>query len=335
MYLGEQKVTDTIISTVSYDSKTIENKKYPDIISAIETRNHAKVTWLNIDGLHDVEIVAAAGEAYNIHPLLLEDILNTDHRPKVEEFEDHLFVSLKMISVNANQNDIDSEQLSLILGKNWLISFQEQEGDVFDSIRERLRDNKGLLRQKGADYLLYRMIDTVVDHYFFVIEHIVDKGEALEKAVLESSSPEMLHKIQQHKKELMNLKRAIFPLREIASTLLKEDNVLIEKPTLRYFRDVYEHIVHMNDSLESSRETAANIMDLYLSGVNNKMNEVMKVLTMISTVFIPLSFVVGLYGMNFDNIPELHYHYGYFAVWGFFIVAVSAMIYFFKHKKWL
>jgi magnesium transporter len=326
MYLGEQKVAKTLISTVSYDVKSVAETKHADLVSAIKSRDRSKLTWLNIDGLHDTELIAAAGKEFNLHPLLLEDILNTDHRPKVEEFDDHLFVSLKMISVNAAKTEIESEQLSLILGENWLISFQEQEGDVFGNIRERLRDNVGLLRQKNADYLLYRLIDTVVDHYFIVIEHIVDKGEALEKAVLESSDQEMLSKIQQHKKELMNLKRAIFPLREIVSSLLKEDNALIEQPTFRYLRDVYEHIVHMNDSLESSRESAANIMDLYLSGVNNKMNEVMKVLTMISTIFIPLSFIVGLYGMNFENIPELHYEYGYYAVWVVFIIAVSGMI---------
>jgi len=333
--MGERKADEAKISLINYNESEFAESSHQTIISALKLRDPKLVSWLNIDGLHDTDIVAAAGAEYNLHPLLLEDILNTDHRPKVEEFEEYLFVSLKMIAVNDDKSEIIAEQLSLVLGANWLVSFQEKEGDVFGSIRERLRENKGLIRQKGADYLLYRLIDTVVDHYFYVVEFIGDKAEELEKSVLESTEKEVLQQIQQLKRDLMDLKKSIYPLRDIISTLQKEDNILIQKATFRYLRDVYEHIIQINDSIDSGRELAANIMDLYLSGVNNKMNEVMKVLTIISTIFIPLSFVVGLYGMNFDNIPELHWKYGYLGVWIVFIVAVSGMLYFFKRKKWL
>lgn len=335
IHLGDRKSENAKISLIEYNQAEYAEATHDEIVSSIEARDPKKTSWLNIDGLHDTDLIAAAGAHFNLHPLLLEDVLNTDHRPKVEEFDDHLFVSLKMISVDKEKNEIVSEQISLILGEGWLITFQEQEGDVFNEIRLRLREGKGLLREKNADYLLYRVIDTIVDHYFFVIEHIADVGEELEKSVLERSDKAMLQQIQHLKKELMDLKRAIFPLRDVVSSLLKNETPLIEKSTLRYFRDVYEHIIQINDSLDSSRESAANIMDLYLSGVNNKMNEVMKVLTMISTIFIPLSFVVGLYGMNFDNIPELHYQNGYYGVWAFFIVVVAGMLFFFKRKKWL
>jgi len=335
IHLGDRKSENAKITEICYDSDDFTETVHPDIVSAINSRDHRKITWLNIDGLHNTDIIAAAGAEYNLHPLLLEDILNTQHRPKVEEFDKYLFVSLKMISVNSEKKEIEAEQLSLILGENWLITFQEQEGDVFNDIRVRLRDSKGLIRHKGADYLLYRLIDTVVDHYFYVIEHIVDVSEELEKEVLESFDQDILPRIQKLKKEQMNMKKALFPLREVVSSLQNEDNVLIDKATLRYLRDVYEHIIQLSEALDSSRESSANIMDLYLSGVNNKMNEVMKVLTMISTIFIPLSFVVGLYGMNFDNIPELHYWNAYYYVWGFFVLVVAGMMYYFKRKKWL
>jgi magnesium transporter len=335
IHLGERKAAEAKISLIEYNQTEFSELCYLDIDSAIENRKQNCVSWLNIDGLHETDLISATGIKYNLHPLVLEDILNTDNRPKVEEFDDHLFVSLKMIHVNQKLKEIESEQISFILGKNWLVSFQEQEGDIFGQVRERLRESKGLIRQKSSDYLLYRLIDTVVDHYFFALEHIADTSEELEQAVLKSSEKEQLKQIQTLKKEIIDLKRAIFPLREIVSTLQKEDHYLIEKATLRYLRDVYEHIIQMNDSLDSSREAAKNIMDLYLSGINNKMNEVMKVLTIISTIFIPLSFVAGLYGMNFDNIPELHWKYGYYAVWVVFIVAVSGMLYYFKRKDWL
>ena len=239
IHMGERKADEAKISLINHNENEFAESSHQTIISALKLRDPKLVSWLNIDGLHDTDIVAAAGAEYNLHPLLLEDILNTDHRPKVEEFEEYLFVSLKMIAVNDDKSEIIAEQLSLVLGANWLVSFQEKEGDVFGSIRERLRENKGLIRQKGADYLLYRLIDTVVDHYFYVVEFIGDKAEELEKSVLESTEKEVLLQIQQLKRDLMDLKKSIYPLRDIISTLQKEDNILIQKATFRYLRDVY------------------------------------------------------------------------------------------------
>ncbi len=334
VHLGDRKAENAKISILEYNLEECTETHHPDIISGIKNRDQQKNLWINVDGLHNTDIVASAGTEFNLHPLLLEDVLNTEHRPKVEEFDDCIFISLKMIGIGTN-NDIVTEQLSMVLGSNWLLSFQEQEGDVFEQIRERLRENKGLLRQKGTDYLLYRLLDTVVDNYYYVMEHISDRAELLEDGVLQNANKKILPQIQELKRELMDLKRAINPMREIVTTLQKEENELINESTQRYLRDVYEHIIQINDMLEANRELAGNIMDLYLSNINNRMNEVMKVLTIISTIFIPLSFMVGLYGMNFDNMPELHWRYGYFGVWGVALLTVAGMLYYFKKKRWL
>ena len=335
IHVGIKRSENVKVTAYEYNNTDFEELNNPNLAELIGSFSPSKTSWINIDGLHKTELIEELGGHFNLHPLLLEDVLNTGHRPKVEEFDNCIFVTIKMLGINKERTEVLSEQMSIVLGDSWLLSFQEQEGDVFNVIRERLRENKGIIRQKGPDYLLYRLIDTVIDYYFFVLEFIGDRTEILEKSVMDTADKTNLAEIQALKKELMDLRRLVNPLREVISTLLKEDNRLIKKETIRYLRDVYEHTIHINDTLESQRETLANITDLYHTGVNNRMNEVMKVLTIISTIFIPLSFVVGLYGMNFDYIPELHWKYGYLGVWAIFILAVSGMLYFFKRKKWL
>jgi len=240
-----------------------------------------------------------------------------------------------MLSISKDGKSVVSEQISFVLGKAWVISFQEQEGKVFNPLLQRLREIKGNIRKKGADYLFYRLIDTVVDNYFFVTEHISEVTENLEEQMLRKPDNKSLHEIQHLKKQLINLRKAVIPLREAVSTLEKDRSFLIEENTTPYFRDVYEHIIHVNESIDILLDTLASIMYLYQSGISNRMNQVMKVLTIIATIFIPLAFLAGIYGMNFDNMPELHWKYGYLGVWGIMIIVFLIMVIYFKRKRWL
>ena len=285
--------------------------------------------------MHDTNIIAEIGEKYKIHNLLLEDVLDTSHRPKAEEFDEYLFFTLKMLAVDKKKKVITSEQISLVLGKDWLLSFQEKPGDVLDALRTRIKESKGIIRQKKADYLFYSIIDIIVDHYFYVIDYLNDNIEKLEEDVILNPNQNQLNLIQHYKRTLITIRKIIVPLREAVSSLQKFNIKLIEKNTYPYLRDVYEHLIHINDSIDSQRDMLSGIMDLYVSGVSNRMNEVMKVLTIIATIFIPLTFIAGIYGMNFDYMPELHWKYAYFVTLFVMVVIAVAMIFYFKKKKWL
>lgn len=335
IHIGKQKTETVRISIIDYDLSDLTEKTLNSPEDCIPFIKKDTVSWINIDGLHDPETISTIGKIFDLHPLLLEDVLNTNHRPKVEEFDDYIFLSLKMLDLDKDKNAVTSEQVSLILGKNWLLSFQEQEGDIFNTLRERLRTKKGNIREKKTDYLLYRLIDTVVDNYFFITEHISEESEILEEKVLLSTDKELLQEIQNLKKQLIKAKKYINPLREVISYIQKDSNILISEGTTRYLNDVYEHIIQLSENIETQRDTISNIMDLYHSGLSNKMNQVMQVLTIIATIFIPLTFVAGIYGMNFDNMPELHWKYGYFMVWAIMAGIIVIMVMYFKRKKWL
>lgn len=335
IHIGKKKTDKVKITSINYNASGFSLKEYVSTEECFNFREQDKVYWINIDGLHNTEIIGDVGKRLNLHPLLIEDILNTNHRPKMEEYDNYLFFTLKMLGISENRNSIITEQVSFVLGKNYLLSFQEQAGDVFDVIRLRLKENKGIIRQKGADYLIYALLDAIVDNYFFVAEFLEEQVENLEEEILHNPSRESLHKIQELKRKLLKFRKAIIPLREAVASLQKYNVNLIEEGTFRYLRDVYEHLIHLSDSLESQRDMLASIMDLYLSGVSNKMNEVMKVLTIIATIFIPLTFIAGIYGMNFENMPELHWRYGYFAVWIVMIAIAVSMLKYFRNKHWL
>ncbi len=335
VYIGKRKTDNVKISVIDYNNIDFNQTECKLVEDCLNFKDTNRVYWINVDGLHNTEIISEIGKQLNLHPLLLEDVLNTNHRPKVEEYENYLFLTLKMLGINKTGNKVISEQVSFVLGNNWLLSFQEQQGDVFDVIRTRLRENKGIIRQKGADYLFYSLIDAIVDNYFFVTEFFNDKIEKLEEQVLHNPSQESLQKIQKLKRLLMNFRKSIIPLREAVTAIQKYNVDLIKESTFRYLRDLYEHLIHINDSLEAQRDMLASIMDLYLSGISNKMNQVMKVLTIIATIFIPLTFIAGVYGMNFENMPELHWKFGYFVIWGIMIIIAVIMINYFKRKKWL
>lgn len=334
IHVGNRKEEKTRINVIDYDLNNFEEYTCKKIEESFPLKDNKTISWINIDGLHNTDMIDRLGKNFDLHPLLLEDLLNTKHRPKTEEFDNYTFVTLKMLGVSKDKKSIITEQVSFILGNNWLISFQEKQGDVFDVVRERLRGSMGNIRKLGADYLLYRLLDIVVDNYFFVTEHFSDVTEKLEAQVLKNPDPSSLHKIQQVKKQLIALRKAVNPLREAVS-LLEKDTKLFKEGTKRYLRDIYEHIIHVNDTIESQRDSLSSIMDLYHTSVSNRMNEIMKVLTIISTIFIPLTFIAGIYGMNFEIIPELKWKYGYLGVWGLMIVIFIGMVIYFKRKKWL
>ncbi|HEY8935498.1 MAG TPA: magnesium/cobalt transporter CorA [Cyclobacteriaceae bacterium] len=291
-----------------------------------------QVNWINVDCLHEQAMIEKLQTHFNLHTLLVEDIMN-DQRPKAEEFDDYLFFTLKML-YKIEGNQIDYEQMSFVLGNNYLISFQEKEGDMFDPFRERIRLDQGKVRKKKADYLFYRLVDIIVDNYYTVLDNIGEQIEDTEEEVHRNPSTETFRKIQAIKKELIYLRKAVYPLRDAVGKIIKDEFNLIEEENLPYFSDVYDHVIHVIDSLETYKDLTASLMDIHINTMNTRMNEVMKVLTIISTIFIPLTFIVGVYGMNFDYMPELHWHYAYYGVWIIMALIVAGMFRYFKYKKW-
>lgn len=291
-----------------------------------------RVNWINIDGLSNLEMIEKLQSHFGIHSLLIEDI-QADQRPKSEEYDDYLFFTLKML-YRIDDRSIDYEQISFVLGKNFLLSFQEKEGDLFDGFRERIRLDQGKVRKKQSDYLMYRLIDIIVDNYYNVLDRIGDLIEETEDQVYENPSNKAFHEIQSLKKELIFLRKALYPLREALSKLVKGESEFIHEENLPYFSDVYDHVAHLIDSLDTYKDLTSSLLDIHINAMNTRMNEVMKVLTVISTIFMPLTFIVGVYGMNFKFMPELNWKGGYFSVWGVMIVIVIAMLAFFRRKKW-
>jgi len=335
VHIGEQKVDETRITLIDYDEEHMQERVLDSIEEAFPLKDLPTVTWINIDGLHEIDIIEKVGQHFNLHPLVLEDILNTGQRPKTEEFEDLIFVVLKMLHYNENAEKIRSEQFSLVLGSNFLITFQEIQGDVFNVVRERFRKSKTRIRKAGCDYLAYALIDAIVDYYFVILEALGDKIEDIEIQLLDNPTRDTLEIIHEMKREMIYLRKQIWPIREIINSLVKSESSLIQEQLHVYFRDVYDHTIQIIDTIESYRDILAGMLDIYLSTLSNRMNEVMKVLTIIATIFIPITFIAGVYGMNFKFMPELEWRWGYVMVWAIIVVAAGIMIGFFKKKQWL
>lgn len=321
-----------ILELIQYDEKDFLSFDKLTVHELLTKYNSGLVNWVNLDGLEDRAIIEKIGEHFALHSLLIEDI-TCDHQPKVEEFENYLFFTLKML-YRIEDNKIDYEQISFVLGRDYLLSFQEKEGDLFGPLRDRLRLDQGRVRKKKADYLLYRLIDIIVDNYYVVLDSIGQQIEDIEDDIYKDSSSVQFRKIQHLKKELIYLRKALFPLRDAMSKLIKDESGFIDSTNARFFSDIYNHVAHLIDSLDTYRDLTSGLMDIYINTLNTRMNEVMKVLTVISTIFIPLTFIVGVYGMNFDFMPELHWKLGYAGVWGVMLLVVIGMIRYFKYKKW-
>lgn len=334
IHIGERTLENAVIDLIDYNLQVYNARELKTVEESFPFKDTPTVTWLNIQGLHNTDLVQKIGKNFDIHPLIIEDILNTEQRPKVEIFDNHIFIVLKMFTYDTENQALQKEQVSFLLGKHFVICFQERSGDVFGPVRERIKSSLGRIRKTGPDYLLYSLIDVMIDHYFLVLENISDEIEDLENIVLINPDRHHLQQIHILKREIIELRKSVWPVREIIGNLQREESNLIKDTTQPYLRDLYDHILNVSDTIESMREMVGSLLETYLTNISNRMNEVMKVLTIISTIFIPLSFLAGVYGMNFEFIPELKWQWGYFTFWGFALVIFGSMIYYFRRKKW-
>ena len=335
VHIGEKKTEKVEMSLTDYDERQFQHKESVTVEEAIPFKEKPTVTWLNVTGLHDVKIIEQIGKAFNIHPLLLEDIVHTGQRPKLEDFEDYIFFVLNMLTYDKERDTLVVEQVSLILGAHFVISFQETDSNVFKPVRERIRNAKGRIRKLGSDYLAYALIDAIVDNYFLILEHFGEKIEVLQEDVLSVPTPETLQIIQATKRDMIFLRKSVWPLREAISVLYRGESPLIADGVIPYLRDVYDHTIQVIDSIDTFRDMISGTLDVYLSSVSNKMNEVMKVLTIIATIFIPITFIAGVFGMNFKYMPELEWRWAYPIVWLVMLAIGIAMLIGFRRRKWL
>lgn len=335
IHIGEKRTEKVKIRIMDYSDMGLKEMEAETIETCFPFKDKPTNTWINIEGIHDVSVLERLGECYGFHSLILEDILNTDQRPKMEDHGKYIYIVLKMLNSDKN-NSVVIEQISLLLGKNFVISLQEGlEGDVFNPVRERIRSGKGRIRKMGSDYLAYALLDSIVDNYFIVLEKLGEKIEVLEEELITNPKRETLHAIHNLKREMIFLRKSVWPLREVISGLERGESSLISESTRIYLRDLYDHTIQVIDTVETFRDMLSGMLDIYLSSISNKMNEVMKVLTIIATIFIPLTFIAGIYGMNFRYMPELEWQWGYPLSLLIMGGVAVIMLVFFRKKKWI
>jgi magnesium transporter len=334
-YSGPIRQEQVKIELMDYTPEALDERDGATVEDTFPLRDTDHVSWVNIDGLHDTTLLRKLGDHFGLHPLVMEDVVNTNQRPKVEEYEGYIFLVARMVYFEEDGVTLRTEQMSFALGERWLISFQETHGDVFVNVRERIRAGGGRARRMGVDYLLYALIDAIVDHYFVILETLGEQIEDLEEAVNDDPEPETLRQVHEMRREMILLRKSVWPMRELLSSLLRTESPLIRDETNIFLRDVYDHSIQVLDAVESFRDMLASIQDLYMSNVSNRMNEVMKVLTVIATIFVPLTFIAGIYGMNFDVLPELHWKWSYLGFWIVAVVLAGGMLTYFRRKRWL
>jgi magnesium transporter len=335
VHTGQRRMEVVRLALIHYDADHFDESVPDNATGCFPFAGAPTVSWLNVDGLHDVALLGDIGTLAGLHPLLLEDVVSVGQRPKVERYEGHLFIILRSLQWNEARDEVAEEQVSFILAPHWLITFQEETGDSFDAVRQRIRTAGSSVRAHGADFLAYALLDATVDEYFTVLEKIGDRIETLENRVTDEATPALMHEIHHLKRELLVMRKAVWPLRELFGSLIRDESGLITDETKLFLRDAHDHAIQIIDTVETLRDLVAGMIELYLSTVSNRMNEVMKVLTVIATVFIPLTFIVGVYGMNFDYMPELHARWTYPALWAIMIVLAGGMLLYFKRKSWL
>jgi magnesium transporter len=335
VFVGQQRLEKVRLTVIDYSEDKFTETDVESPQALFRYRDQETATWINITGVHDVETIAGISDHFGLHPLVQEDIANTMQRPKIEDYESYFYIVLRMLQYDKDENQIQSEQVSLILAPTCVITFQEREGDVFEAVRERIRNNKGRIRKLKADYLFYSLLDAIIDGYFDVLEQIGGRVEIVEAAVMRNPVPATLAEIHELRTQVVFLRKSVWPLREAMNTLEKTESALVNKSTRVFLRDTYDHTIHLIDTIETYRDVAASLFEMYLSMVSNRMNEVMKVLTIIATIFIPITFVAGIYGMNFEHMPELGVSWAYPAVWGVMIGIVLVMLAYFKRKNWI
>jgi len=336
VFTGNRKVDNVLIHYVQYNATQLVEKVLDSHEQCILDPAHDhKVDWYDIRGMHDVELINFVGETFSIHPLIQEAFVHTSQRPNFDEFENGIFITLKALSFDTSERKVHKEHVAIFFNNGFVLTAQETESDLFSSVRERISLEKGRIRKRGADYLAYALIDAIVDHYYVVLEEIEDVIESVEEQMITTQEYSGKSEIHHLKKELLVLRKAISPLREAISRFAKTENELVNDSSKVYVRDLYEHTVQIMDTVESYRDIMNGLQDLFISEVSFKMNKVMQLLTLISAVFIPLTFLAGIYGMNFQNMPELNYKYGYFILLGVMLILFAAILVFFRRKKWL
>lgn len=334
VHIGGHKPEVTAVQLFDYSADDLLEQPLVNPASYKRVDAEDRVSWLNVDGVNQAHVVESLGKAFGLHPLVMEDILNTDQRPKVEDYDGYLYIVLRMLRFDKDQQQIHSEQVSLVMGSNFVLSFQEKPGDIFDGIRQRLRTGRRI-RFMQADYLAYALLDAVVDHYFEMLEYLGDQVEELEDELIDDPGPDTMARIHHYKREMLLLRKSIWPLREVLNRLARDESSLISQETQLYLRDVYDHAVHVIDSIDTIRELLVGMLDLYLSSVSKRMNEIMKVLTIFASLFMPLTFIVGVYGMNFDVMPELHWRWSYPVVMLVMLVIVIGLLAAFRKQRWI
>jgi magnesium transporter len=335
VHVGEKKLEEARITVIDYDEKGSEIKEVGSVKECLDYRDRPTVTWINVDGLHNVGLIEELCGQFGIHPLVIEDIVNTEQRPKTEVFDDYIFSVLKMSTYNVEAGAVETEQVSIVFGEKFVLTFQERRGDIFDPLRARIENGKGLVRRQGADFLAYALLDAVVDSHFVLLEKIGEEVEAMEDELIANPSPQMLQGIYSLRTGMITLRKSVWPLREIISGLQRSGTALIKATTDIYMRDLYDHTIQVIDTVETLRDLVAGMLDIYLSSVSNRMNEVMKVLTVFASIFIPLTFIAGVYGMNFKYMPELSWRWGYFGILSFMLVVGVVLLFYFRSKRWL
>lgn len=334
IYVGNGVAGDTRIELLSYSADRAEERTIPSAEFAVLEPPPATVTWIDIDSLQDIGLIQEVGARYGIHELVLEDVVNTGQRPKLEEHPNYICLVLKGLDLDSH-GELRAEQLSLILGDGWVLSFHERASGLFDGVRDRIGEDAARIRKMGADYLVYALVDAVVDDYYEVLESLGENLDILEDDLLIRSVPEAAQRLHAIRRELIFIRKAIWPLRDMMGNLHRSESPLICEETRRYVDDVHDHLLQVLDTVGTFRDLLAGLQDIYLSSVSNGMNEVMKTLTIIATLFIPLTFIAGIYGMNFEQMPELHWAWGYFSVWGLMAVVAATMLIYFRRKRWL
>lgn len=335
VYVGKDLEAQSSMSIIDYSKEAIEEQGIQSINEILPYIDKTTVTWLNVEGLADIGLIESIGRILNIHPLVLEDILNTHQRPKFEEYDDYLYIVLKKMALSNEKYSVSYEQISILVLDNFIVTFREKRDELFAPLKARLRNGKGRLRNMGSDYLAYGILDTIVDQGFALLDSLDEIIESTEDGLLSNPGAETLAIIQRLKRELIYIRKSISPLREMLAAIVRTDSMLIQEKTNIYFRDVYDHVLRITESIESYRDMLSGLLDIYMSSVSNKMNEVMKVLTVFASIFIPLTFIAGIYGMNFEYMPELKWKWAYPVLWTSFVTITVVLIVYFKRKKWL
>lgn len=335
VYDREPRVDKVSIRVMDYGPEACTVRTTNDVEDTFRLRDSETVSWIDVEGLHDTELLNRFGTHFGLHPLVLEDILNTHQRPKIEEYDDYLYLVVRMLAPGTNGGELHSEQVSIILAPRFVITFQEIPGDVFDPVRKRIDLGKGRVRRMGTDYLVYALIDSIVDNYFLVLEKVAERIEQVELSITAGPNPEDLAHVHQLRRELVYMRRNVWPLRDVVGALQRSETDMVSDDVRVYIRDLQDHVVQVVESMENFRDVLASMHDLYVSSIGHRTNEVIRVLTVISTIFVPLTFLAGVYGMNFHNLPELRWHWGYAGFWVVSIIIAGGLIAFLRSRRWI